>query len=169
MKLGENFKTLPPWAKGAVAVGIMAGVGLTAWGIYRAIQNAAAVKGSKKELDALEGTVKTLSQTQKPTLDKYQSQKLANDVFTALDGRWNKSILGNIDDAAIYRAFTNVGNDLDVVNAIKAYDTKTIKSGSYIVADFVGTMTEAITALMNAEQIQALNGILSRKGIKYRF
>jgi hypothetical protein len=167
MSAETTFNQLPGIAKIVIVIGGTAAIGFIGYNIYRHIQNKAALKGSTEQISAAEDTVKELLKTQKPTLDGLKLSQFSNDLFTAMDGRY--SIGGGIDESAIYRAFTNVKNDIDVVNLIKSYGIKKLKSGSFIIPDFQGTLTEALTYALNPEEIKQLNLLLARKGIKYRF
>ena len=167
MSLETTFNQLPGVAKVVIVVGGTVAVGFIGFKIYQKIQSSISLKGSNEQISAAEDTVKELLKTQKPTLDGLKLSQFANDLFTAMDGRY--SIGGGIDESAIYRAFTNVKNDIDIVNLIKVYGIKKLRSGSFIVPDFQGTLSEALTYALNAEEINQLNLLLARKGIKYRF
>ena len=123
MSLESTFNQLPGAAKIVIVVGGTIAVGFIGFKIYQKIQTSISLKGSNQQLDATDNAISTLSATQKPTLDKLKLTQFANDLFTAMDGRY--SIGGGIDESAIYRAFTNVKNDIDVVNLIKTYGIST--------------------------------------------
>jgi hypothetical protein len=164
MAKGEYFKQLPTWAKGLVAVAVIGGVGFVGYNIYKKIQQKNKEKDQKKELDSAQETIKNLTISgQKPTLDNFKLAQLANQIHSAMNGYGS-------DEAAIYRAFLQVKNDLDIVNLTKAYGIRKLSSGSWNLSpDFEGTLGQSITEELDAKEVAALNNILAKKGIKYRF
>ena len=164
MAKGELFKQLPPWGKGVVAVGIIAGIGVIGYAIYKKLQKDKALLGAKKEIDATEQAQKDLTKSgQKATLDTFKLAQIANQIHSALNGYGS-------DESAVYKAFTQVKNDLDVVNLTKAYGIRKLNSGNWNPApDFEGTLGQSLTEELSAKEIIALNNLLAKKGIKYRF
>lgn len=161
----KNLTTgLPGWAKGTVAVSVVAGVAVISYLIYRKVKAEKALKGAKNEVDAVAATTKVLTGAgQKPSLDDLKLSSLANQLFTAMDGYGS-------DAQSIYRAFANVKNDLDVVNLIKAYGIRNLSSGALNpTPNITGTLSQHITDELSASEVKALNDLLARKGIKYRF
>lgn len=155
---------MPAWAKGTIAVGAMVAIFVAAYMINRAVKNKKALQGAKKETDATNDTVKTLTaQGQKPTLDALKLSTISNQLFTAMDGYGT-----NVN--AVYAAFANVNNDIDVVNLIKTYGIKEISTGAGNPSpNLKGTLSQALTDELSASEMTALNNLLARKGIKYRF
>ena len=62
------------------------------------------------------------------------------------------------DESAVYRVFASAKNDLDVLGIVKAFG---VKDGE--------TLGQWLTADLDEKEIKALNDLLARKGIKYRF
>ena len=164
MAKGEIFKELPSWAKGLIAVAIIGGIGIVGYNIYKTIKKKQSQKDQKKELDNANDTVVNLTKAgQKPSLDSFKLAQLANQIHSALDGYGS-------DESAVYRVFVQVKNDLDVVNLTKAYGIRKLSSGKWNPAtDFEGTLGQSLTEELDAKEIDALNTILAKKGIKYRF
>lgn len=151
MSKEKFFQKVPPWAVGVVVVGAVALVGLISFTIWKKSKDSQKKKDGKKEVDAVKDTAATLAQAgQKPSLDNLKLQTIANQLYAALKGP--------DDEAAVYRAFANAKNDLDVVNLIKAFGVRDNE-----------TLSQWLTSDLNAEEIKALNDMLARKGIKYRF
>jgi hypothetical protein len=164
MAKGEIFKELPKWAQGVIAVAIIGGIGIVGYNIYKTIQKKQNQKDQKKELDNANNTVVNLTKAgQKPSLDSFKLAQLANQIHSALNGYGS-------DESAVYRVFLQVKNDLDVVNLTKAYGIRKLSSGNWNPAtDFEGTLGQSLTEELSAKEIEALNMILAKKGIKYRF
>ncbi len=155
---------IPSWAQGVIAVASIAAIGLAVYAIHRKIKNAKSLQGAKSEIDATNSAVNDLNKSgQKPTLTNLQLTSIANQIFTAVNGYQS-------DEASIYRAFANVKNDLDVVNLIKAFGIREISTGAGNPSpNLKGTLSQVLTDELNSDEIKALNDMLARKGIKYRF
>ena len=164
MAKGELFKQLPPWGKGVIAVGILAGVGIVAYSVYKKLQKDKGLKGAKQELDSVAQATQDLTKAgQKPSLDSFKLAQIANQIHSALNGYGS-------DESGVYRAFAQVKNDLDVVNLTKAYGIRKLSSGNWNPApDFEGTLGQSLTEELDAKEVAALNMLLAKKGIKYRF
>lgn len=164
MAKGEIFKGLPKWAQGLIAIGIVGGIGIIGYNIYKTIQKSKSEKDQKKELENANETVNNLIKSgQKPSLDSFKLAQLANQIHSALNGY-------GTDENAVYRAFLQVKNDLDVVNLTKAYGIRKLSSGNWNpTKDFEGTLGQSLTEELDPKEMAALNMILAKKGIKYRF
>jgi len=73
------------------------------------------------------------------------------------------------DEQAIYKVFANMNNKADVLGLIKAYGTRKINSGIYLVPDYEGSLGGALTNELSISEITALNMMLAKKGIGIRF
>ncbi len=155
---------LPPWAKGTIAVGLMVAAFVAAYMINRAVKNKKALEGAKKETDATNDTAKTLTaQGQKATLDDLKLSTISNQIVTACAGY-------GTDVNAVYAAFANVNTDLDVVNLIKKFGIREISTGAGNPSpNLKGTLSQVLTDELSSSELIALNNMLARKGIKYRF
>jgi hypothetical protein len=171
MAKGEIFTGLPKWAQGLIAVAIVGGVGFVGYKIYKKLQLTSEEKGGKEELNSASDLSKELEKKMKPTLNSYQLNSVVNQLVSALSN--TQSFVGfgkiGVSESTLYKAFANVKNDLDVINLVRAYGIKTLPSNNFFVENFKGTLNQALTTLCTKEQLDALNNMLSRKGIKYRF
>lgn len=158
------FSDVPPWAKGVLLIAIIGGVSVGAYVVYRKLKQVELDKNSKKEVDETASAVATLTKSgQKQTLDALKLSTIANQIQQAVSGYGS-------DESAVYRAFANVNTDLDVVNLIKAFGVREISSGAGNPApNLKGTLSMVLTDELSAAEIKALNDLLARKGIKYRF
>lgn len=164
MSKQNYFTQLPTWAKGIVAIAVVGGVAVIGYNIYKKIKKGEQQKGAKKELDAAEqARLELMKKGVAPSLDAFKISQIANQLHTAMDGL-------NTDEPAIYRAFTNVKNDLDVINLNKAYGIRKLSSGSWNpVGNYEGTLGQSLSEELNPSEIKALNEMLAKKGIKYRY
>jgi hypothetical protein len=162
--LGKFLEETPGWAKGVIVIAALAGTGLLIYSIRKKIKNEQNLKGAKQEVDSAEATIKTLTTSgQKATLDNLKLNSIANQLQTAFEGY-------GTDVSSVYRALTSINNDIDMVNLIKVFGIREITSGKLNPApNFKGTLSQVVTDELNTSEIKALNDLLARKGIKYRF
>jgi len=160
----KNFASgMPTWAKGVTGVVILGGVVFGGYKLYKWYEHKKEMEGAEAETKATKDTLDKLKKKYKATLDTLQLSQIANQIEKALQGY-------GTDTSSIYRAFTYVKNDLDMVNLTKVYGIRKISSGKGNLApDFEGTLASALTEEMSSKEIQALNKNLASKGISYRF
>lgn len=159
-----NFiKTMPPWAKGVAGVallGIAVALGLT---IKNTIKTARDKKKSAETAKAASTELDTLAKNGvKPSYTQTQYKIWADALFECYNG------YGTCTGDTI---FVKMKNDADVLALVLAYGSRTISSGKWnvFVADTQGGLSVAIRSELSVSQIEALNKILSSKGIKYQF
>lgn len=164
MAINSNKIPIPVWAKATLVIG----AGLTGIAIFyvvkRNINNIKLNLDAKKEVNATTETLANLTKAgQKPTLDALKLSTMANQLFSYANGY-------GTDVQGIYKVFSAVNNDVDVVNLIKAYGVKEISTGAFNPApNLKGTLSQMLADELSPPEIKALNDLLSRKGIKYRF
>lgn len=169
MAKGEIFTGLPKWAQGVIVVAAVAGTALTVYAVVKVVKRKKLLEGANKEIGNTNETIRKLEAVgQKATLDNLKLSTIANQLFSAMNNVYTTTKMGT-DTAAVYRAFTNVKNDIDVINLVKIFGIKKAASGSMIVPDFEGTLSQHLTERLSPSEMKALNDLLSRKGIKYRF
>ncbi len=146
-----------------IVAGVLAGIGITGFLVYKGVKNYNAKRDSKAQVNAAEDDLAGLIKNGvKPTLSNSQLQLISNNLFTAMNG------YGTNEDAVIHE-FAKINNEADMLALIKTYGTKTLSSGSYNPApNFTGSLTAALAEELSDTYIAALNGLLSRKGIKNR-
>lgn len=155
---------IPFWGKAAIGVGAgIVGIAIF-YIIKRNISNIKALADSKKEVSATQDTLSALTKAGvKPTLDSLKIQQAANSIFSAINGY-------GTDVQGVYRAFANINTDVDLVNLIKAFGVREISTGAGNPApNLKGTLSQVLTDELSSAEINALNNMLARKGIKYRF
>lgn len=160
MSVATAWKSLPPAAKGVIAVAGTGAILVTGYLVYTGVKSYAAKAAARKQLDAVEKDLNTLVKGgNKATLSKSQLGLISNNLFTAMDG------YGTNSDAILHE-FAKVNTDADMLGLIKNFGTKTISSGNLNPEpDFTGTLTACLTNELSKPYIAALNNMLARKGI----
>lgn len=155
------FSDVPPVVKGVIAIAGLAAIAIIGYSVYKKVNSVINPTDSKKEVDAAKAEVKALeAKGEKRTLSDVQLKTLANQIQTALNGMTE-------DEAAVYRAFTSVKTNIDVLNLIAAYGTR--QTGYWYWSYFTGTLPSSIAHYFDVAEVKALNDMLAKKGIKYRF
>lgn len=146
-----------------ITVGVMVGIGITGYLVYRAIKTSKLTKSSREEASASNSELNNLLvQGKKATLSNSQSIAVANALFTAMDGYGS-------DYGVIAREFAKINNDVDMLSVVKAFGVRTISSGrGNPSSNFTGTLQQALKDELDDSEVTALNNMLARKGIKNR-
>lgn len=113
-------------------------------------------------------TVQAKNPNLKATLSGLVYVNIANDIYNAVSNAARISKLGT-DESLIYRAFLKLNNDVDMITLQKVFGVREIPSGSYLISDFKGSLNEVISNFLDSKEIAALNNLLAKKGITYRF
>lgn len=115
---------------------------------------------SKDEKDA-----KLKGQVLSYTLASYQG--LANAIFNAWFQNFN--IFNPVDETIILSAINKMQNDLDVVQLIRAFGKRRapIAFGSFFTADV--TLPEWLSIGLDAKEITAINDVMTKKNISFKF
>ena len=164
MSAEKTFNGLPGWAKGLIAVASVATVLAGTYMIYKKIKHMQSLKDSKKEVDDVNADLnKEIQAGKKPTLSASQVSGIANNLKTAMDGYGS-------DFDMILKNMVKVNNQIDLYAVIKAYGVRKISSGKGNPSpDFEGTLGQTLAEELSGTELQALNGMLAKKGIKNRF
>ncbi len=164
MSAEKTFNALPGWAKGVIAVAAVAGVAIGTYAIYKKVKNMKALRDSKKEVDDINADLnKEIQKGMKPTLPASQVSGIANNLKTAFDGYGS-------DFDMILKNLVKVNNQLDLLAVIKAYGVRKVSSGRGNPSpDFEGTLGQTLAEELSATELQAVNMMLAKKGIKNRF
>lgn len=164
MSTEKTFQGLPGWAKGIIAVTVVAGA---AYGIYllnRKLKSIAATRDAKKEVDSINADMnEAIKSGKKLTLSQSEIAGIANNLHTAMDGYGS-----NFD--MIIKNMVRINNQVDFLAVVKSYGVRKISSGKGNPApDFEGTLGQAFADELNAKELSAINLALAKKGIKHRF
>ena len=154
-KIKNVFLGIPAWAKGVILIIIVL---LIAWLVYKFYKNVAPKTQEEKNIDKDKNDF--INQGQKPSFQRSWYNGSADKLYSL--GRGQR--LGGTDEQGIYAVFVQLNNDLDLTLLIDAFGMKR-KSFSLTDANLQGWIAEEL----NPEEIKALNNILARRKIKYRF
>ncbi len=160
----KSFLGLPPWAKGVVAIAIVAGVGYGIYYLGKTLKDRQENKDDKEEQKGWETDAENIQNDpkRKQVLTDAQLKAMANKVFSAMDGY-------GTDEEAIISVFRSLKTDGDFVGLQKAWGRREISSGwGNPTPNFKGTLNGAITDELSNYYKQRINKILGDKKIKYR-
>tara|TARA_R110000868_G_scaffold156899_1_gene384007 strand:- start:336 stop:818 length:483 start_codon:yes stop_codon:yes gene_type:complete len=154
---------LPAWSKGVIGVLIAGGSAFALFKIYQYFGKLKEQAGQKAEIDTTTQALKDLKTAGKGgSLTKVQVDQLANKLQTAFAGY-------GTDFKAIESVFLQIKNEFDILSIRQAYGIRKISSGRLnLASDFEGTLDQTLIEELSQKDIQALNMILARKGIKNR-
>jgi hypothetical protein len=158
------FKGLPKWAQGVIAIAIIGGAGFVGFKIYKGIQKRKELEGSKNEISEAKQEADNLNQnpTTAQKISAIQMAVFANSLHEALNGVGTQV-------NGVYKVFANMNNKADVLGLIKAYGSRKINSGIYLVPDYEGSLSGALINELDNLEITALNMMLAKKAIGIRF
>ena len=138
----QAYTGLPTWAKGVIAVGVLAGVGFIVYKLYKKSQDLQKNKDSKEEVKAVEQELSALNQnpSTKQTLSVSDAKSIANSIFTAMDGY-------GTDEVAILRQLVKLKNQADWLAVRAEWGVREISSGNFNPEpNFKGTLEAALTS-----------------------
>jgi hypothetical protein len=169
MSLGSTFNNLPPWAKGTIAVVATAGFVVGAFYGIKAIRTVI----SNKNTEGQDKEVKSAStDLQKLNKDPKTKQKLSNvSIQTIANAIKDESDGIGLEHNYYWSVSTQLNklqNDADYLALVEAFGVRTINSGIYFVPDFKGTLSQVIHHALPQGDVDDLNKLLQKKGIKYR-
>lgn len=154
----QSFAGLPPWAKGIISVGILAGLGYV---IYKVTQKL----GEEPKRDADEDKqIQTELETEiKKTPLSYGASQYATFANNIQEAGYDVGT----DEESIYSVFRKMKNNSDYLALLKAWGkpTRTVYEWG------VGrkkTLSQFLRSEMNSTEIRKINTILSNNKVKYR-
>lgn len=161
--VSNAFYSLPPWAKGAIAVGVLAGVAYVLHKVATAPKNIKGNQGNREQTNQeLKEEQQIKEQGKKPTLSKSQMSTAANVIFNAMDGY-------GTDEDAIMRQMRKIKNDLDYLGISNAYGTREVSSGRFNPEpNYKGKLAGSLQNDLSDYWIGLINKHLKSKGVKYR-
>jgi len=159
------YKDLPQWAKGVVAISVIAGVGVTMYFTVKSVKKLADKINQNKDEKDVKNDLKDLNNEPetKQKISDSQAKSFASGLFSAMDGNAT-------DEDAIYSVFTKVKNEADVLAIIKAFGTKSLRL-EYLWAfeSYKGDLAGCLREELDDSEMSKLNSILTKKGIKFQF
>jgi hypothetical protein len=161
--VGNAFYSLPPWAKGAIAVGVLAGAAYVLHKVATAPKNLKLTQGNREQTNQeLKEEQQIKEQGKKATMTKSQMSSAANVIFNAMDGY-------GTDEDAIMRQMRKIKNDLDYLGVSNAFGTREVSSGKWNPEpNFKGRLAGALQNDLSDYWINLINKHLRSKGVKYK-
>jgi hypothetical protein len=134
-----------------------------AYVLYRALSGFVSGQSGREEVQGASNELDRLNQNSitRQKITNYQAEQIANKIFTAIKG------LGT-EESAIYGAFYQLKNNADFLAVSKAFGVREVSSGTYLVKNFKGTMTECLNDDLDWSERKKVNDILKSKKIVYR-
>ena len=153
------FKDIPGWAKGVIIILIIA---IVAWVVYKFVKAAGfkTEEEREKEQEIKKDKDMFIEQGQKPSYSRTWYRSAADKLYGCGAGQR----FGGTDESCIYAVFVSLKNDLDLTLLFEAFGERR-KGFSLTDANLGGWLADEL----NREELAALNNILARRKIKYRF
>ena len=119
----------------------------------------------ESSLSADEKAAKAKGQALSYTLTSYQG--LANTIYNAWFQRFNP--FNAVDETIVLSVMDKMKNDLDVLQLIRAFGKRRspVNFASLLVPDV--TLPEWLSIGLEPNEIKAVNDVLSKKGISFKF
>jgi hypothetical protein len=154
---------LPAWSKGVIGILIAGGSAFALFKLYQYFGKLKEQAGQKAELDTTTKALVDLTKAGKgSSLTKAQIDQIANKLQTSFSGY-------GTDFKTIESLFLQIKNEFDILSIRQAYGVRKISSGRFnIASDFEGTLDQTLVEELSQKEIQALNMILAKKGIRNR-
>jgi hypothetical protein len=182
-KVFKVYQDLPQWAKGVVVVGGLVVTYIVGNTIYKRIKAFSDSADAQNKLRQLEDDLdKKIKQGQQPTFSSTQYNNFADSIQTEFEGcdyttpfipvptTWILNIGWSNSGASLFNILYQFNNDVDFLALQKAFATRTISKGWYCGGDYTNvTLSQAVNKQLNSQEINAVNKLLTQKGITYRF
>jgi hypothetical protein len=142
---------------------MIGGALIGAYVLYRALSGFVSQQSGRQETQSASDELDRLNQnsTTRQKLTNYQAEQLANKLFTAMNG------LGT-EESAVNGVFYQLKNNADFLAVSKAFGIRTLNSGTYVVKNFKGTMTQCLNDELDSGERFKVNNILKAKKIRFR-
>jgi len=155
-KIKNTLSGIPGWAKGIILIIIVL---LIVWLVYKFYKNVAPRTQEEKNIDKDKNDF--VNQGQKPSFQRSWYDGASKKLYSL--GRGQR--IGGTDEQGIYSVFVQLNNDLDLTLLTEAFGEQR-KSFSFSDTNLNGWIADELS---DPSEIAALNNILARRKIKYRF
>ena len=174
VKVYDYYKDLPSWAKGVVVVGGIAIVYFTAKSFIKRIRTQADEKRSLQESTNADNELIDLNNRGiKPTLTDSNITSIINSLKDAMNGC-------GTNEKRVYDDFSKLNNEADVKLLIRNWGVQYYQpcAGSQPISyskwlwndkSFGGSISEWLNYDLSTSEINKVNDILAKKGIKHKF
>ncbi len=158
-------KGLPGWAKGTIAVGAIAGIGIVGFLVYKKISDLADKAKTNSDLNTTlsetDAALHVLTETQKQNYPDTTYQGWANTIYTLVDG----CDFGT-NSPKVMLIFSNLKNDTDYLKLVKAFGKKTINNCGWGSGTYNGDLPTVLNKEVSTDIIDKINKYLSSNGFK---
>jgi hypothetical protein len=168
------YNDLPNWAKGVVAIGGVAIVGVFGYKIYQDVKRKRDIRDASQSADEAAKELKRLSfNGVNPTITKTQAINLSEKLVQAMNGC-------GTDEKMVNSVFNTLKNDADIYLLISSFGVRyytpcgasqPVSYARWLFNDktFGGDLGTWLSYDLSTSEINNINNILSKKGIKYSF
>jgi hypothetical protein len=176
----EFWNGLPTWAKGTIAVGGVAIVYFAARGLWNQFRKSTETAKGRETIREQKNEINQLQrQGLRPTFGESQYKSWADRLQKQYDGidwknnafDYNIPVLGTWSGSGKVTAqiVTQLKNNLDFLKLQEAWGVRTYDQAGLWTGDFTGTLSQAVNDELDEGEVNALNNILKKNGITYRF
>lgn len=157
-QISKSFQGLPPWAKGAIAVGTTVIVGFVAYKIFKKLSGTDST--DRAEAAAVETELSQEVKKTGLTYPESQYKSFASQIEIA-------GFDVGTDEDAIYSVFSKLKNNADFLALTQAWGKPNRKVYDWGIGRDM-TLAQYIRYEMSESEVRKINTILNSKGIKYR-
>lgn len=179
-KAFEVWSGLPPWAKGVIAVGGVAIAYFIGRSVWKKFKTKADTRNQRETLNTQNKELKNLqNKGQKTNYSESQYRAWADKIQNQFDGiDWRQNIIDK--DVPLIGSWSGSGktmkdiveqlkNNVDFLKLSQAYGIRTYDAAGAFTGNVTGDLQYAISDELDRGEIMALNNILVKKGITYKF
>jgi len=167
--MGVNFNTLPSWAKGTIAVvttvGVVVGVFYTVRGVNKLIKKKSDEEGQKDELDSAKDELDKLNKN--PSTKQKLSNSTINSIANVIESESEKLSYVHFYYWTISSQLNKLQNNADFLALKRAFGTRAI-DGGWFDKDITVNLSQLIQHNLGQSDVDDLNRLLTKKGIKYK-
>lgn len=157
----EVWNGLPTYAKGVIAIALVAAAGFAGWKIYKFVVGLKDSGGSRAENKDAASELRALkAKGMKPSFSASQYTQWANQLKEAFDGcgtAWE----------TIKPIFEKLRNDVDWLTLRQEYGTRKFDECGWGTGDYEGTLTEALAHELDGGETEELNELMKKAKITY--
>ena len=176
----KYYTELPSWAKGVVIVGVLGVTYIVGNTIYKKILAAKAMQDEQNKLNQTRTDLNTqIQQGQKSSYSQTQYNNWADEIVAAFNGchlpiiplptQLGDALAWSNPGIAIREIIKQLKNDVDFLQLQNAFGVKTITKSWVCGGDIKMSLPALVKYQLNKPEILALNEILAKNGITYRY
>lgn len=161
----ESFTGLPAWAKGAIAIAVVGGIGYLVYSLIKKGKDIKESKGNRDEVKTVGSELDKLNSNSstKQTLSASDASAIANKLFATMDGY-------GTDTTTIEGQLKRLKNQADWLAVRSAYGIREVSSGRFNPEpNYKGTLEGALTTELgyfDSSMRERINNYFTKQGIK---